>query len=405
METYQGACSPNTHIIECPGQTSTVRIHYKCLLIVLHLVLLTGCANSTIAPHGDTISAEILLRAEPLTGNSDLPELNDVDVLALDQSALDFLDEHVNRDQGRAQKLYELIYAIITEGSFGLEYDGITRTAQETFESRLGNCLAFTNLFVAMAREIGIDATYQEVAVPPIWSQVGDTFVLSQHVNVVVDMGTIGSKVVDFNIDDYRSDYDRQLISDKRALAHYYSNIGIERLQKGSPLEALRYFRKAIATDDEFAAVWNNLGALYSQAGNVEYAESAYLQALKINPQELAAMSNLGQLYEYRGQEVLADWYNSQSDRHRMHNPYYRYQLARTAFIAGDYETAIRHLKYSVRKQKNEDTFYALLGMSYLQEGKEASARRWLEKAEQLAKDDDLKRKYHSKLERLLDAG
>jgi Flp pilus assembly protein TadD len=382
-----------------------VHIRYKNLLSSLTILILAACASPTIAPDGDPISATILLRAEPLTGNADLPELNDVDVLALDQSALAFLDEHVDRNHGRAEKLYELIYAIITEGSFGLEYDGITRTAQETFDSRLGNCLSFTNLFVAMAREVGIEVTYQEMAVPPIWSQVRGTFVLSQHVNVVIDMGTLGSKVVDFNIEDYRSDFDRQLISDERALAQYYSNIGIEHLQEGNSLEALRYFRKAIATDDEFAPVWNNLGALYSQAGHYDYAESAYRQALKINPQELAAMSNLGQLYEYQGQKALADWYNKQSDRHRMHNPYYRYQLARKAYLAEDYETAIRHLKYSVRKQKNEDTFYALLGLSYLQEGNESSARRWLEMAERVAKDDSLKRDYHNKLEMLSDAG
>lgn len=325
-----------------------------------------------------------------------------MNVLALDQSALNFLDKHVNRDHGLAQKLYELIYAIITEGSFGLEYDGITRTAQETFQSRLGNCLSFTNLFVAMAREVGIEVAYQEVSVPPIWSQVADTYVLSQHVNVVIDMGAMGSKVVDFNIEDYRSEYDRHLISDERALAHYYSNIGIEQLQEDNPLEALRYFRKAIATDDEFAPVWNNLGALYSRADNFEYAEAAYLQALKVNPQELAAMSNLGQLYEYRGQVALADWFNKQSDRHRMHNPYYRYQLAQKAFVAEDYKTAIRHLKYSVRKQKDDDTFYALLGLSYLRQGNEASARRWLQRAEQLTRDDDRKHDYHNKLEKLL---
>lgn len=405
METYQYTCSPSTHIVECPRQTNSVLIQYKRFFIFLCLALLTACASPTLAPPSDRISAQTLLRAEPLTGNSDLPELRDVDVLALDRNALDFIDEHVSRDHGRAQKLYELIYAIITEGSFGLEYDGITRTAQETFESRLGNCISFTNLFVAMAREVGLEVAYQEVAVPPIWSQVGDTFVLSQHVNVVIDMGTIGHKVIDFNIGDYRSDYDRRLISDQRAMAHYYSNVGIEHLQKNNPLEALRYFRKSIATDDEFASVWNNLGALYSQAGNFEYAESAYLQALQINTQELAAMSNLGQLYEYRGQKTLADWYKGQSDRHRMHNPYYRYLLARKAFAAKDYKAAIRHLKYSVRKQKNEDTFYALLGLSYLQQGKESSARRWLAKAEQIARDEDLKRDYHNKLERLLDAG
>ena len=173
-------------------------------------------------------------------------------------------------------------------------------------------------------------------------------------------------------------------------------------MQNHEPLEALRYFRKAVDSDHEFAPVWSNLGALYSRAGHFKYAEAAHIRALEINPQELVAMSNLGRLYESLGQTELADWYNKQANLHRMRNPYYRYHLAREAFFAKDYDTAIGHLKYSVRKKKNEDAFYFLMGLSYLQKGNESAARQWLEKAEQMAEDDGLQRNYHSKLEMLL---
>jgi Flp pilus assembly protein TadD len=381
-----------------------MRIKNRNFLLSLAIVFFSACAAPTVAPESNTLSSEDLLRAEPLTGETDIPELDDIDVLALDQDMLAFLDEHVDRGRGFMLRLHQLLYAIISDGSFGLEYDESTRTAQGTFHARHGNCLSFTNMFVAMAREVGINATYQEVAIPPDWSLDGNTYMLSRHVNVLIDLGGGGVREVDFNIDDFRSSYDRQLITDERALAHYYSNIGAERLQNDDPLEALRYFRKALASDSEFAPAWSNMGALYSEEGHYEYAEAAYVQALTINPQELVAMSNLGQLYQHLGQEELADWYNRQSDRHRMRNPYYRYNLAHSAFLAKDYETAIDHLKYSVRKEKNEDTFYFLLGLSYMQTGDEATARKWLEKAEKMAEDDGLKSNYHNKIEKLLDA-
>jgi len=380
------------------------RIKNGASLLFLTIVFLTACATPTIAPESYSLSDEVLLRAKPLAGETDVPELNDTNVLALDQGMQMFLDEHVNRAHGRTLKLHELLHAIITEGSFGLEYDEITRTAQETFNARLGNCLSFTNMFVAMAREVGIEVTYQEVEIPPSWSREVHTYVLSRHVNINVDLGAGGSREVDFNIDDFQSSYDRRLISDERALAHYYSNIGVEYLQNNNPLEALRYFRKAMTSDNEFAPAWSNLGALFSQAGHFRYAEAAYIRALRINPRELVAMSNLGQLYDHLGQTELADWYNRQSNRHRMRNPYYRYHLARSAFLAKDYDTAIGHLKYAVRKKKSEDTFYFLIGLSYLKKGDDSTARRWLEKAERMAEDDGLKRNYHNKLERLLDA-
>lgn len=366
---------------------------------------LAACANSTLAPEGRILSPEHLLRAEPLTGRVDVPALGDVDILALDQRMLAFLNKHVDRDHGQMMRLHELLYAIVTDDSFGLKYDGTTRTAQDTFAARQGNCLSFTNLFVALAREVDIEVVFQEIEIPPDWSREGDTYNLSRHVNVFVDLGGVGTRSVDFNIDNFQSDYDRKLISDERALAHYYSNIGAERLQKSEFLEALAYFRKALAVDQGFAPAWSNLGALYSEAGHFDFAEAAYLQALEIDPRELVAMSNLGQLYEFLGQEELANRYNERSNRHRMRNPYYRYHLAHSAYLARDYEAAIGHLKYSVKKKKFEDSFYLLMGLSYLQQDEPSAARRWLEKAERVAVDEGLKRRYHNKLERLLDAG
>ncbi|MFQ5635217.1 MAG: hypothetical protein ACE5G3_07790, partial [Gammaproteobacteria bacterium] len=63
---------------------------------------------------------------------------------------------------------------------------------------------------------------------------------------------------------------------------------------------------------------------------------------------------------------------------------------------------AIDHLEYAVRKKEWEDSFYFLMGLSYLQLGKEKKARRWLEKAETVAQDDVLKRNYRSKIDLLL---
>ena len=223
-----------------------MRIMYKPFLLSLAIVLMAGCAGPTIAPGSNTFSTADLLRAEPLTGVDDVPELDDVDVLALDQDMLAFLDDNVNRSHGYFLKLHELVYAIISDGSFGLEYDETTRTAQETFHARRGNCLSFTNMFIAMAREVGIDATYQEVEIPPEWSEDGETYKLSRHVNIFIDMAGAGTREVDFNIGDFQSRYDRRLVSDERALAHYYSNIGVEYLQKENAHEALRYFRKAL---------------------------------------------------------------------------------------------------------------------------------------------------------------
>ncbi len=60
---------------------------------------------------------------------------------------------------------------------------------------------------------------------------------------------------------------------------------------------------------------------------------------------------------------------------------------------------AIKHLKFAVRKKKNEDQFYYLLGMSYLQAGDERAARRWLARAERVGGSEAEKREYRNMID------
>jgi Flp pilus assembly protein TadD len=275
-------------------------------------------------------------------------------------------------------------------------------------------------MFVAMARHAGLDAAFQEVDVPPDWSFREDAFVLNRHVNVVVDIGRgvpatqlgslfgrpvrAGEHVVDFNMDDFRTTYDRRRISDARALAHFYNNLAVERMAAGDFASALSYFRRAIARDPLFSPAWTNLGILYLRRSHPEHAEAAYVQALRADGTDLVAMSNLAHLYDRQGDDQRAAVYRSRVAAHREQNPYYRFQLAREAFEAGDYDVAIRHLKYSIRKQRSEDRFYFLLGLSFVKKGDEQAARRWFSRAQEVAATDSLKRRYASKIEVLLSA-
>lgn len=373
-------------------------------ILVLAVVFLAACATTPPGPQAADITPALLLRAEPLTGADNPLPLPDADILGLTPEIIAFVENSVNDRSSADARMRQLLKAVITDDRFGLEFDDVTRTATETFDMRLGNCLSFTNMFIAMARHIGLKARYQEVDVPPEWTVQGDSFVLNRHVNILIDSRQPGTRdrVIDFNIDNFRTSYDKRTVTDRRAQAHYYSNVGVERMQMGQKTEALRYYRKAIERDTTFSPAWNNLGALYSRSGHLSYAEAAYIRALYVNPREFVAMSNLVRLYENRGETEQAKRYRRLAMVHRMKNPYYRYTLAREAFFAGDYDKAISHLKIASRRKKNEDTFYFLMGLSYLQKGDKAAARQWLAKAEEVAEDEAQQIKYHDKLEMLL---
>ncbi|MFW2403501.1 MAG: transglutaminase domain-containing protein [Gammaproteobacteria bacterium] len=377
---------------------------YSILITLAAIAVMAGCASAP-PPQERSVAAQVsvddLLAGEPFDTDT-LSVIDASEILAVDAGMQAFVDEYVDPRSGRSLRLQQLLRAIISDGSFGLVYEESTRTAADTFETRAGNCLSFTNMFIAMARATGLEVSYQEVDIPPDWEMRGDAYVLSRHVNVHVRLSGDGMHIVDFNIDDFKSTYDRRRISDERAFAHFYSNKGVEEIQAGNYDRAFAQLRAAFEHDREFAAGWINLAALYNRVGEPGYAEAAYLEALRIEPNELLAMSNLARLYESQGKNELAEYYSDRARYHRDRNPYYRYQLARQAFLERDYETAIDHLNYAVRKKNWEDSFYFLMGLSYLQLGDERQARKWLEKAEEIADTDALKRNYESKIDLLL---
>jgi len=375
------------------------RISLVCLM-----TLVLGCTSGLGNHDSVTVSSSDLLEGQPLGG---VPELSDLvsndEVLAVSPEMGAFLNENVRLKTTIGVRMNTLIDAIINKETFGLEFVEKTRTASELFEHRRGNCLSFSNMFVAMARWSNLEASFQEVQIPPDWSFQNDVFLLNRHVNVFVDLGPLDDRVVDFNIDDFKSSYDLRKITDARARAHYFNNMGVESMQAGDTPSALGYFYKAIAENDrQFSPAWTNLGTLYSRNGVPEYAEAAYLLALKVDGGDLVAMSNLAGFYKQQGDEERAAMYRKRVMDHRRDNPYYRYQRARDAYVAEDYGTAISNLKAAIREKKNEDEFYFLLGMCYLKKGDERAAQRWLARAEEVAATAALKKRYSTKLEMLL---
>lgn len=363
------------------------------------LVLSCSVHESRLSAPGGPVTAEMVLSGSPLAGDGPAPNVEQTDILALSPDMSAFIDQYVDRDSNQNEKLAQLIYAVIGEDRFLLSYDDSTRTASSTFRDRRGNCISFTNMFVAMARDVGLKVSYQEVDIPPDWSMTGETYLLSQHVNALVDMKSALSRVVDFNTLEYNVENESREITDARARAHFYNNLGVEHMLADDTQLAFANFRQSLVEDLTFSPAWVNLGILHRREGYPAYAEAAYLEALDHDRLNLMAMSNLSNLYEEEGNPEQAEYYADKVKAHRLNNPYYRYQVANTAFSEGNYKEAIENLKRAIHKRKDDDRLYFLLSLSYLMNGDREEARRWMEKAEEVSKESENQKKYHHKLD------
>lgn len=375
---------------------------------ILLVLVATAALSSCVAPPknasslaNNTVTANMVVDASPLSGGAEMPDLSQLNMIEMTPEMMEFVDSYVGDAQNRYARMKRLIYAVMGDGNFDLVYDDKTRTAAETFRDARGNCLSFTNMFIAMARYLEIKAEYQEVDIPPDWSLSGQSFLFSQHVNVLVDLGVGEMRIVDFNIYDFHVMYERRVISDQRARAHYFSNLGVDFMLNGDTAMAYANFRQALKEDSMFTSAWINMGVLHRREGYPNFSEAAYKQALEIEQFNLIAMSNLANLYEEEELLEMAEYYNNKVETHRMNNPYYRYFLAQNAVIDGDYSAARKHLEFAIDKREDESRFYFLMSMAYLMSGDKSSADEWLTRAEELAENETDRQHYQSKMDRL----
>ncbi|MFA0811239.1 tetratricopeptide repeat protein [Microbulbifer epialgicus] len=371
--------------------------------LVLSLILsLVACSNlpPVEISEGELTSA---LTGEAIFGRAvTLEELPEENLLGLDSGVRDYL-ETLAPNATPHSRLAALIRAF-EEREFLVEYDeSSTLTAMETYRQERGNCLAFTLMMVAMARELGAEVHFNQVEVPPVWSHDEvETFIVYRHVNMVFE-GPRGRRVIDFNLAAYDPSYEQHRLADNTAFSLYYSNRGVELMRAGERERAFLYLRKALSLHPESSDLWANLGAMYSHFGYLGEAEQSYRQALVLKNNNLIAISNLARLYRYRNRTELADEYARRARYHRERNPYYLFYQARDAYERGEYEWAERRLRSAVSRHDGDHRFHFLLGLTRYQLGKLAASRKSFEEAFSLVGNASTVDAYERKLNLIME--
>ena len=141
-------------------------IRVDMAIVLSSLLLLASCAAIDLETDYEFDPA---LYAQVIDQTSDnYPE---IDPLSLDDEIKQWLHENIEVE-GRGEEylvstLQDLLYS---EDHLNIQYsDAKTHTAIEVFRAREGNCLSVMNLYVAMARYVGLDASFQTVEVQPSW--------------------------------------------------------------------------------------------------------------------------------------------------------------------------------------------------------------------------------------------
>ncbi len=335
----------------------------------------------------------------------DTKRIPELDLLALDPHITSLLDEHVAIYDGQANKLERLHSFLFDPGNLHIQYDAYSnKTAKETFYSTQGNCISLANLFVAAARHVGLDAHYQVVEIAREWRPQGEFFEVPGHINVVVNL-PFKDAIIEFDGTYYdqtrQRKFTQKVISDERAKAEFYNNLGVEKLSNKSLELAVNYFKKSINIDKTVDFTWSNLGVAYKHLGKFKKAEKSYLKALKLNPKNNSVIRNLFILYKSVGDKQLVRRYQKKAEKYARKNPYHLHKLANKDIDKGDYQSATKLVKKAIRIHDLEPDFFHTLATAYFYTNKRSQARQALAHAKTLAESDEYKKRFQKKINTL----
>jgi tetratricopeptide (TPR) repeat protein len=321
----------------------------------------------------------------PVLRNQPHYDIESVDPLEISTEMKQFVAEQLARRRQENDRAWQLAYAMLDPYIFDFTYDpAVTLTAAEAFRARRGNCLTFSNLFIAMAREADLSAWYRQVEIEPEWSSRDENLLVSLHVNAAT-----ADRMKEYVVDvsrrrENKGEFSRRL-SDREAEAQFYNNLGANALVMQDLALAYAYFRKAERTHPGLAYVWSNLGVTLNRNGQPEDAILAYETALMLEPDHTVSLNNLYTIYEDLGDTERALAIQEQVERNRRRNPYYLHYLAEVAFAGDDFDDAVHYAKRAIRLEDREYRFWYTLAQLQFRTGETDTAESNLQRAVSLA--------------------
>ncbi len=335
----------------------------RIVVVVIAFALSTGCATSGSRVPFDYDPA--LLDGTAVFGHP-VAAAPVEDLLWVSPEMSAFVLESTEGRELAYSRFRRLMQGMVEDGFFIDQYDRTaTFAAAETFKAHKGNCLSYTNMFIALAREADLNARFQLVRGRPTWDVEAGFLVRNNHVNVVVENVQLPGYdhtdvTVDFNNVVIDPDTPRHAISDEYAASLYYGNKAIERLHLKDYEGMFAQLKRAILTYEQNGDLWNNMGALFSILGAHDKSEAAYRVAMAVDPRDKTAVSGLAKALQTQGRLAEAEEYAALARKYQNNNPYYHYAIAEAAFNSDAPETALASINQAIELKRNNARFYAL---------------------------------------------
>jgi len=340
--------------------------------------LAAGCAAATKRTYtADEIRSELEARVST--------QMRDEIVIPfeIDDEVRQLAREVTRNAPSDGEKVRALVGAITSLAGFSISYDWLSnKTAKEVFREGKGNCLAYSNLFVGMARAVGLEAVYADVKFTERITREAEIVVKSTHITAAVTLGS-GATLIDFTATPERKYTAFEAIDDLEAIANFYNNQGFlygyyteKEDVDFDPLEKeLEMYRLALEILPTFVRARNNLGVALRRRGRIDEAIEQYQLAIEQDPKYVEAHSNLGTAYLHQGRtEEALEEYRLAAENAGGADGYVHERLGVTFLRLSRYQDAIRQFRKALSKEPELADAHYHLGECYRTLGDEKKA-------------------------------
>ena len=358
-------------------------------LVVLAAWMSIGCVR--MAPAGPSsvlagVSARGLVLEDPLAVSREAIEAAAVPV-ALARSTEETL-----------RMLRDLLYV---KSDRPFEYaPHLTLTAERAFRERRGDCMAFSMLFAALARGLGIPVYFVHVRDVESYYERGGELFVSSHVAVGHGHGP-NARIFDFRreITDWRLSIYRN-IDDDSARALYFNNMAVDWMLAGRHADAAKLFEALVERAPAVAEPFSNFGVLLFRMRRFDASLDILSRGIErfasYKPLYTNAIATADALGRH---EVVARLEKARQGLLR-DDPIYVFGRGMRFLAKGAYRPAVSELRRANEAMPDSAVVLAGLGRAYVGAGDLEKGDEALEAAKKLAAAP-LKRQLEDKLSRV----
>jgi hypothetical protein len=258
-------------------------------------------------------------------------------------------------------------------------------TATEAFGSRSGDCMAYTSLYMALARSLRIPTFFVHINETQNYFEREGLYFVSSHMAVGCQIQYF-TVIVDFT--EQKSEYSLAIydaVDDATAAALFYNNVAVDHLVAGEVDYAEKLLRYLLKSLPHLKEAQNNLGVVLMRQGRFQEALAVLQEGLQRFPDYQPLYTNAIQAAKGAGKPDLAKQFEAQGESIMKRDPFFIFNKGLERFEAKDYAGALVEFQSILSRQSTSPMLYAWIARARLSMGQEGEGTKAFKEAQRLA--------------------